>query len=51
MAAEDLDDDYVANLLKEDAKTTAKKYDLVGLDAFIPKKCVAARLYCSGWYM
>ncbi|KAF2477287.1 uncharacterized protein BDR25DRAFT_277053 [Lindgomyces ingoldianus] len=39
MAGDDIDnDDYVANLLKQDAKNTAKKYDMVGLDAFIPKR-------------
>jgi len=32
------DDDYVANLLKQDAKDTAKKYEMVGLDAFLPQK-------------
>jgi hypothetical protein len=42
MAAKNLDDDeYVANLLKEDAKKTAKQYSLLGMDAFLPKRCVA----------
>jgi hypothetical protein len=35
MAGDDIDDDeYVANLLKQDAQKTAKEYKLVGLDAF-----------------
>lgn len=34
------DDDYVANLLKEEAKESAKRYELVGVDAFKPKRCV-----------
>ncbi|KAH7402561.1 hypothetical protein BKA66DRAFT_449046 [Pyrenochaeta sp. MPI-SDFR-AT-0127] len=32
------DDEYVANLLKEDAKSATKKYELVGIDAFNPKR-------------
>jgi hypothetical protein len=32
------DDEYVAKLLKQDAKTTAKKYEMVGLDAFLPQR-------------
>ncbi|KAF1958554.1 hypothetical protein CC80DRAFT_14502 [Byssothecium circinans] len=32
------DDDYIANLLKQDAKDAAKKYELVGIDAFNPKR-------------
>lgn len=35
------DDEYVANLLKQDAKDATKKYELVGIDAFNPKRCVA----------
>ncbi|KAF2109242.1 hypothetical protein BDV96DRAFT_652096 [Lophiotrema nucula] len=39
MAGDDLDDDvYVANLLREDAKTAAKKYEFVGLGAFNPQR-------------
>lgn len=35
MAGGDInDDEYVANLLKQDAQKTAKQYKLVGLDAF-----------------
>jgi hypothetical protein len=34
------DDEYVAKLLKQDAKTTAKKYEMVGLDAFLPQRSV-----------
>jgi hypothetical protein len=36
------DDEYVANLLKQDAKNATKKYDLVGIDAFNPRRCVQA---------
>lgn len=39
--ADRLDDDYVANLLKQEAKASAKQYELVGIDAFNPKRCVA----------
>lgn len=41
MASRIHDDDYVANLLKQDAKNATKKYELVGIDAFNPKRCVA----------
>lgn len=35
MTGKDVDDDeYVANLLKQDAQEAGKKYKLVGLDAF-----------------
>ena len=34
------DDDYVANLLKEDASKNAKQYEMVGLGAYLPKRCV-----------
>jgi hypothetical protein len=40
MANDEPDDDYVANLLKQDAKAAAKKYELVGIDAFNQKRCV-----------
>lgn len=36
------DDEYVANLLAQDAKKTSKTYDLVGIDAFNPKRCVGS---------
>jgi hypothetical protein len=45
MPSDDFDDDHVANLLKQDAKNAAKKYDLVGLEAFNPKRCVASLHY------
>ncbi|ORY11500.1 hypothetical protein BCR34DRAFT_565128 [Clohesyomyces aquaticus] len=32
------DDDYVANLLKQDAKNSTTRYSMVGLDALIPKR-------------
>lgn len=39
--AKNLDDDeYVAELLKQDAKNVTKKYELVGIDAFNPRRCV-----------
>lgn len=39
----DIDDDgYIAKLLAEDAKSARKTYELVGLDAFNPKRCVAS---------
>ncbi|KAF2786035.1 hypothetical protein K505DRAFT_422678 [Melanomma pulvis-pyrius CBS 109.77] len=39
MAGGNIDDDeYVAQLLKEDAKSTVKKYEMVGLDAFLPQR-------------
>ena len=34
------DDEYVANLLKQDAADAAKQYKMVGLDAFKPARCV-----------
>jgi hypothetical protein len=36
------DDEYVAKLLAHDAKKTTKTYDLVGLDAFNPTRCVGS---------
>jgi hypothetical protein len=41
------DDEYVANLLKQDAKSAKKKYELVGIDAFNPKRCVTNLLGIS----
>lgn len=35
------DDEYVANILVQDAKNSTKKYELVGIDAFNPRRCVA----------
>jgi hypothetical protein len=40
------DDEYVASVLKQDAKNATKKYDLVGIDAFNPKRCVTN--LCTG---
>jgi len=45
MPTEDLDDDYVANLLKNDAKASSKKYTMVGLEAFLPKRFAFSRLF------
>lgn len=50
MAANINDDAYVANLLKKDATNAKKKYELVGIDAFNPKRCVATLFgtcYCD----
>jgi hypothetical protein len=45
--ARDLDDDaYIAELLKEDAKKATKKYELVGIDAFNPRRCVTSLRTC-----
>lgn len=35
---DDLSDDYVADLLKKDAKSKSKDYSFVGLSAFLPKR-------------
>jgi hypothetical protein len=40
MASDTYDDEYVINLLKEDAKNALKKYNAVGGGAFSPKRCV-----------
>lgn len=37
-----LDDQHVAELLKQEAKSAKKKYELVGIDAFNPKRCVSS---------
>jgi hypothetical protein len=34
------DDEYVAKLLAQDAMKSTKTYDLLGIDAFNPKRCV-----------
>jgi|TARA_R110002003_G_scaffold186_1_gene14518 hypothetical protein len=36
------DDEYVASLIKQDAKDAKKKYELVGIEAFNPKRCVTS---------
>jgi len=36
------DDEHIAELLKQDAKNAKKKYELVGIDAFNPKRCVSS---------
>ncbi|KAJ4345990.1 hypothetical protein N0V95_005813 [Ascochyta clinopodiicola] len=36
------DDEYVANLLAQDAKKSTKTYDLVGLNAFNPRRTPAS---------
>jgi hypothetical protein len=38
------DDEYVASLIKQDAQNAKKKYELVGIEAFNPKRCVASNL-------
>lgn len=42
VGADDLDDDYVARLLAEDAKKTSQKYLSQGLSAFLPQRRVDA---------
>jgi hypothetical protein len=42
MASNMDNDEYVANLLKQDAKNVTKKYELVGIDAFNPRRSVAS---------
>lgn len=37
------DDDYVANLLKQDAQKSTKQYQMVGLDAFLPNRYVCRK--------
>lgn len=41
VGVDDLDDDYVAKLLAEDAKKTSQKYLSQGLSAFLPKRRAA----------
>jgi len=57
MAGDDFDDDFIADILKEDAKKTAKRYDLVGLEAFkhryrassaVPPHFTSAVFFCPG---
>lgn len=38
------DDEYVAELLMQDAKNATKKYELVGIDAFNPRRCVSSHV-------
>ena len=39
MATEhDLADDYVAELLKQDAKASSIRYSALGLEAFLPRR-------------
>lgn len=46
MPADEFTDDYVANLLKQDAKSSSARYAAVGLEAFLPRRysCVFFRL-------
>lgn len=41
MSTEELPDDYVADLLKNDAKASSARYTAVGLQAYLPTRCVA----------
>ena len=34
-----MSEDYVADLLKKDARESTTKYSAVGLDALLPKRC------------
>ena len=36
------EDEYIAKLLQEDAKSAKKTYELVGIDAFNSKRCVSS---------
>ena len=45
MAGDDLSDDYVAEMLKSDAKTSSNRYLSMGLQAFLPRRCVS--LLCN----
>ncbi|KAH7079199.1 hypothetical protein BKA63DRAFT_260877 [Paraphoma chrysanthemicola] len=38
MAGDINNDEYIASLMKQDAKNATKKYELVGIDAFNPKR-------------
>jgi len=50
MASNINDDAYIAELLKQDAKKAANKYELVGIDAFNPRRCVTKHLYLTCSY-
>ena len=43
------DDEYVAVLLKQDAKQATKKYELVGIDAFNPRRCVTSLIEIASY--
>jgi hypothetical protein len=47
MTGNTFDDNYVAKLLAQDAKSAKKTYDLVGIDAFSSKRCVLTLISCS----
>jgi hypothetical protein len=38
MPEDELSDDFVANLLKEEAKAKSDKYSSIGFEAFLPTK-------------
>jgi hypothetical protein len=38
MSAEDFDDELLVGKLKSDAAVSAKKYEMVGLEAYMPKR-------------
>jgi hypothetical protein len=38
MPEEELSDEYVANLLMEEAKAKSNEYSSIGLGAFLPKR-------------
>jgi len=38
MPVDDLDDEYIVGRLKSDADASAKKYGLVGLEAYMPTR-------------
>jgi hypothetical protein len=52
MTGDEIDDDeYVANLLKQDAQRTAKQYKLVGMDAFRSNRYVRNRARAPLWIL
>jgi hypothetical protein len=38
MSAEDFDDELLVSKLKSDAAVSAKRYEMVGLEAYMPKR-------------
>jgi hypothetical protein len=47
MTGQTYDDEYVAKLLAQDAKSAKKTYELVGIDAFGSKRCVPTLTCCT----
>jgi hypothetical protein len=49
MAEDELTDDYIASLLKQDAKNSSLRYAQVGLGALLPKKYVINQSYLHSY--